>query len=87
MTTTSSSGLKLVWSPNKEKDFMFYRVYRSTTRGVSASLDTLIAEPTQNTYFDVGLKPGTAYFYRVAAVNNSGEGEKSTEVDGITESP
>lgn len=55
-----------------------YNVYRGTSAGGEASspIAANVPSPTLN---DKGLTNGTAYFYKVAAVNANGPGEKSKE--------
>jgi fibronectin type 3 domain-containing protein len=78
---TSNGQLDLSRISNSGKDKVErYKVYRSP----SASPDAPIADLTKNTYLDKSVEPGTTYFYRVAAVNSSGTGEKSVEVEGTT---
>jgi fibronectin type 3 domain-containing protein len=54
-----------------------YNVKRSTSSGA----ETTIASPAANAFTDAGLTDGTKYFYVVSAVNASGEGTNSTEVN------
>src|SRR5207245_2425984 len=63
------------WTANPSTDNVIrYNVYRSTTAGftVNTATDTPIATPATNSYSDTGLTASTTYYYRVAAVNNSG---------------
>jgi fibronectin type 3 domain-containing protein len=53
-----------------------YRVYRGTTSGSTSLLTTV---GNVDTYTNTGLTNGVRYYYRVAAVNNVGEGPKSNE--------
>src|SRR5436853_4025265 len=74
-TTASSTQLNLAWTANPSTDNVIrYNVYRSTTAGftVNTATDTPIATPATNSYSDTGLTASTTYYYRVAAVNNSG---------------
>ncbi len=55
-----------------------YKVYRGTTPGGESG--TAVASPGTNTYTDTGLTNGTTYYYKVSAINASGESAKSSEV-------
>ena len=56
-----------------------YNVYRGTTSNgqVAIAIATNLANPT---FLNTGLINGTTYFYKVTAVNASGEGARSAEV-------
>jgi hypothetical protein len=54
-----------------------YKVYRGTTTGAETLLTTV---GNVLTYTDTGLTNGTAYFYKVSAVNSVGEGALSNEI-------
>ena len=58
-----------------------YAVYRGTSAGGPY---TKIATPTQNSYSDTGLTPGTTYYYQVAATDSSGEGTRTAEFSAAT---
>lgn len=67
----------LIWEKNKESDFAFYKIYRST--------DSIIFSPIYKTYettfADKGLDYDTTYYYYITAVDNSGnESSPSTVV-------
>jgi galactose oxidase-like protein/fibronectin type III domain protein len=74
VTVAGSTQLNLSWTANTDQPINHYNVYRSTTNGftVNTATDTPIATPTANSYSNTGLASSTTYYYRVAAVNNSG---------------
>jgi hypothetical protein len=87
VTPTSSSQLDLSWTPNTEPDLNHYNVYRGTTAGfpVNTATDTPLAQPTTSSYSNTGLTASTTYYYKVAAVDNSGNvGTLSDEISGTT---
>ena len=74
-TTISSSRIDLAWTPNTEPDIARYNVYRGTSAGfaVNTGTDTPLAQPSTNTYSDTaGLAESTTYYYKVAAVDATG---------------
>ena len=76
VTTVSCAQLDVSWTANTESDLDHYNVYRN---------GTLIASPTTNSYADTGLTANTTYYYKITAVDNSGnEGEASDEKSGTT---
>ena len=84
----SSSQLNLAWTANTETDLGHYNVYRGTTAGfaVNTATDTPLAQPSTNSYSDTnGLIQSTTYYYKVAAVDTSGNiGNVSDEISAIT---
>jgi Carboxypeptidase regulatory-like domain len=65
-----------------------YRVYWSTSPGVTPETGTLLSEVTTTEGRHTDLTPGTVYYYVVTGVNDAGEGPPSGEVtasssDGI----
>ena len=82
-----STQLNLSWTKSSATDLNHYNIYRSTTNGftVNTATDTPIASPTTNSYSNTGLTASTTYYYRVAAVNNSGSiGNVSAQAAGKT---
>jgi fibronectin type 3 domain-containing protein len=81
LTATAGNGqVGLSWTApvvNGGTAITGYKIYRSTTSGG----ETLFASPagTATTYTNTGLTNGTAYFYKVTAVNGVGEGGLSGE--------
>jgi hypothetical protein len=83
VTSTSSTQLDLLWTPNTEMDIDHYDVYRDTVTGFTPSSGNRIAQPATSSYSDTGLETSTSYFYRVAAVDSSGNiSPFSLEVSG-----
>ncbi len=62
--------MNLLWDPNLEPDFAGYRVYRSEDGiGFARMNDSLLKSPT---FRDEKIQTGKKYFYRVSAVDASG---------------
>lgn len=80
--------MDLTWTANTEPDLARYRIYKSTTSGfiVNFTSDIPIAQPTVNSYSDIdSLSASTTYYYRIVAVDNSGNiGEVSDEGSATT---
>jgi hypothetical protein len=62
----------LDWEPNTEKDFCYYRVYRSEKPEVEISPRRQIASTISNQYIDRSVHDMPKYYYRVIAVDQSG---------------
>ena len=88
VTPVSSSRLDLAWTANTEPDLAGYRIYRGNTSGfaINFTCDVPIAQPTVNSYSDTdNLSASTTYYYRVVAVDTSGNiGELSDEGSATT---
>jgi hypothetical protein len=66
----------LTWEPNKEKDFCYYRIYRSEKPDVEISARRQIASTISNQYIDKSVHNLPRYYYRVIAVDQSGNSSK-----------
>jgi hypothetical protein len=89
VTTVSDTQLNLNWTANTEPDLNHYNVYRGTTAGftVTPGTTTPVGQPTTNSFSDTGLTASTTYYYKVAAVDTTGNiGTLSTESSGTTAS-
>ena len=90
ITVVSSNQLNLTWNINTEPDLARYYVYRGPTSGFSVTPGTTVpvGQPTTNSLSDTTLASSTTYYYKVAAVDTSGNiGPLSTEVSGTTSAP
>jgi fibronectin type 3 domain-containing protein len=90
VTVVSSNQLNLNWTANTETDLDRYNVYRGTTAGFSVTPGTTtpVSQPTANSFSDTTLASSTTYYYKVAAVDTSGNiGPLSLEQSGTTSPP
>jgi hypothetical protein len=62
----------LTWEPNTEKDICYYRIYRSEKKEVEISPRKQIASTISNQYIDQSVHYLPPYYYRVIAVDQSG---------------
>lgn len=68
----------LVWEKNKESDFAFYKIYRSTD-----SLNfSFISQTSENIFGDKDLDYDTTYYYYITAVDNSGNESEPSVIVG-----
>ncbi len=70
-TNAMPAAVELTWAINTEGDLAGYNVYRS--EGADLPGLKLNSEPlSAPTFHDMSVLPGTSYFYRVGAVDRSG---------------
>lgn len=62
----------ITWEPNKEKDLCYYRIYRSEKPDVEITERRQIVSTISNTYIDQSVHNLPHYYYRVIAVDKSG---------------
>ena len=75
------TGIKLTWGKVSDGDLSHYNVYRSLTSGEGFEL---IAKSKNNAFTDTKAEAGTTYYYKVAAVDFSGNtSEFSDEADEV----
>lgn len=78
--TAQNGQLTLTWTATAGA--ITYKVYRGTTPGGESG--TAVATGlTSPTYVNTGLTNGTTYYYKVSAVNGSGESTHSSEASSI----
>lgn len=86
-TAVSDSQIDLDWDDNSESDLDSYNVYRDTTSGFTPDSSTLVASGvTSSAYSDTDLSAETTYYYKVTAVDTSGnESDPSNEASATTD--
>lgn len=80
---SSRTSITLKWTASTENHFSAYRIYRSTTPGVSETPSKLVRElynRDQTSYPDGSLTEGARYYYRIFVVNDLDETAGSNEV-------
>jgi len=80
-TVQSSSSIQFSWYIVNAASY--YKVYRSTT---SNGLYSYIGDVNDTSYTDYGLNANTTYYYKVAAVDNSGRISQLSEYISATTS-
>ncbi|XOV80711.1 MAG: endonuclease [Aestuariibacter sp.] len=88
--SNAQGGLQQIsvsWNANSESDLAGYNLYRSDTSG--GTLTKLNGTLLVDTFYtDSGLTDNTSYYYRVSAVDSSGnESALATEVSATTDNP
>ena len=68
--TPGKQGMTIGWGGSVAPDVSAYRLYRTSSDGVTVELDRLPAY--QRTFLDISLPASTTYTYRVTAVDSSG---------------
>jgi predicted phage tail protein len=70
--SATPTSVTLSWTANIEPDLAGYNVYRSTSNSGSYAKLNATGPLTSATFSDTSLNGGTTYFYRVRAVDTSG---------------
>jgi len=78
--------VSLSWNPYDERDFDSYKIYRTTSPGVSTSYRLIksIFDPTKTQFEDTDVKDNTTYYYKVYVYNKDGAKKPSNEVKILT---
>lgn len=85
--------LYLLWGQNTESDLSHYELFRSETPECEPGEKAFVATVPPGPYVvvpfeDMGLKPHTAYYYRIRAVDRAGhKGVPSDVCVGVTREP
>jgi fibronectin type 3 domain-containing protein len=86
-TSISTSQINLSWTASTASDLNHYDVYRSTVNGFTVNLGVTvpIAQPTSTSFPNTGLTASTTYYYRVSAVDHTGNrGAVSAQASATT---
>lgn len=78
-TFAQQGFIQLGWIPNVEPDLSHYKMYRDIASGTMVYLDSISSSDT--IYTDTQTVPGNTYYYKLTAVDFSGnESDPSNEV-------
>jgi len=76
----------LCWDPPDDPDLAHFNVYTGTTAEFDCTQEHLVGSPLEAEFYDWGLAPTTRYYYRVTAVDSSGnESAPSPPIERATE--
>ena len=88
---TAISGnqqVTLRWNRNTESDFLRYRIYGGETINPTTKIDSTAGGILDTTKVITGLTNGTTYYFRITAVDSSGnESDFSNEVNATPTGP
>jgi len=81
-----TSRVRLTWIKNRESDVSHYALLRDTAPDFAASLDKVVANEIEAAdYLDMAdIQPGTTYYYRVAAIDTSGNYSEVSDPAAVT---
>jgi hypothetical protein len=82
---TLGNSINISWYASYESDLAYYKIYRDKAPCFPQTLEYYIANTTRNYFLDINtsMSMGTRYFYRISAVDDSGnEGLASDELGG-----
>jgi len=82
--TTGNAQVALSWTASSGA--ASYNIYRGTSAG-GESTTAIATEVTTTTYTNTGLTNGTAYYYKVAAVDSTGTSGYSNEASATPQVP
>ncbi len=84
-TTIDSGRIDLTWQCNNPDLIEYYKIYRSLEGGFPCAESTFLATASQIAYSDQGLTVNQTYYYKVTAIDNSGnESGASNEASART---
>jgi len=84
---SSLASITIRWTASTDAYFQSYRIYRSTSPGVTESASQFVRElfnVAQTSYPDGSLKEGTRYYYRIFVANDLNEAAGSNEISANT---
>jgi hypothetical protein len=70
--TGEADAVALVWNPNTEPDLAGYNIYRATSQAGPFTKVNVVPTDRISYFHDEPLQPLTKFFYRVTAVDSSG---------------
>lgn len=81
--SVDSGFVALSWSAITDKDLQYYQIYRSSNSGFVADSSTLIGATIDTVYTDRTVQIGSQYYYRIGAVDFSGNRSLASPSAGL----
>src|SRR5262245_39134969 len=85
--TGEADAVRLVWDANSEPDLTGYNIYRSTNQAGPFAKVNVVPTDRIAYYHDEGLQPLTKFFYRVTAVDSSGNESQFIGTQSVSTNP
>lgn len=83
----AATSVALTWKRNNEPDLFGYNVYRSPTQAGTYAKVTSIPTDRIAYYTDAGLVPLTRYYYKITAVDSSGNESAQSTIAATSTNP
>ncbi len=81
VSVSGVNAVQLKWNAVADKDLQYYQIYRDTVQGFIPGVANLLKNVADTSYADNSIKLKTKYYYKIIAVDYSGNGSNpSTEV-------
>lgn len=72
--------VELTWDDNEDKDFQYYAIYRSSDSEFNPdTMNTYTFSTIENSFTDVGVELEKTYFYKIVAIDFSGNQSEYSE--------
>jgi hypothetical protein len=84
---TGSYSVRLKWNADRPADLHHFNLYASRSPECKAVQDNLVASPGDRSYVDWGRQAGTTYYYRLTAVDRSGNESPPTAATAARTEP
>jgi hypothetical protein len=82
-----ADAVKLTWDPNSDADLAGYNIYRSTSAGGPFARSNTVPTDRISYYHDENLPALTRFYYRVTAVDSSGNESQFLSAISISTNP
>lgn len=83
----AATSVALTWKHNTEADLYGYNIYRSTTQAGTYTRVNAVPTDRIGYYTDAGLTPLTRYYYKVSAVDSSGNESALSAIAATSTNP
>jgi len=82
--TDTNINIDLNWANNSENDLNSYAIYRLPLTGFDCNSETFVAYSDTNGYSDTGLDENTTYYYKIKAIDWTGNFSSCSDQNSFT---